>query len=90
LPIVGARRESQIRDNLGALEIELSVEQVARLDAISAIELGFPQAFIDGVRRTPSVLGDAHDRIDSHRAARSGLSFASPIAPAGDEVESVG
>ena len=89
LPIVGARKESQIRDNLGALEIELSTEQLDRLHAVSAIDLGFPQAFIDGVRRTPFVLGDAHDRIDDHRAERSGLPFESSVAPTGDEAEAV-
>jgi aryl-alcohol dehydrogenase-like predicted oxidoreductase len=73
LPIVGARKESQIRDNLGALEIELGAEQLERLDAISAVDLGFPHAFIGEVRRTPFVLGNAHDRIDDHRADRSGL-----------------
>jgi hypothetical protein len=89
LPIVGARKESQIRENLGALEIELSSEQLARLDAVSAIDLSFPQAFIDGVRRTPIVLGDAHDRIDDHRADRSGLPVVSSVPAAGDEVEPV-
>jgi aryl-alcohol dehydrogenase-like predicted oxidoreductase len=77
LPIIGARTESQIRDNLGVLEIELSREQRDRLDRVSAIDLGFPQAFINGVRETPFVLGDAHDRIDSQRAERSGLAFGS-------------
>jgi aryl-alcohol dehydrogenase-like predicted oxidoreductase len=87
LPIVGARKESQVRDNLGALEVEFSSEQLARLDAVSAIDLGFPQAFIDDVRRTPFVLGDAHDRIDDHRAERSGLPFRSSGAAGDGELE---
>lgn len=45
-PIVGARTVDQLEDNLGALEIELSPDQLARLDEISRIELGFPMAFI--------------------------------------------
>jgi len=90
LPIVGARKESQIRDNLGALQIELSAAQLARLEAVSEIDLGFPHAFIDEVRRTPFVLGDAHDRIDDHRAERSGLSLGSSVSHAGGEVEAVG
>jgi aryl-alcohol dehydrogenase-like predicted oxidoreductase len=89
LPIVGARKESQIRDNLGALAIELSAEQLVRLDAVSAIDLGFPQAFINEVRRTPVVLGDALDRIDDHRAERSGLPLGSSVRHAGGDVEAV-
>ena len=40
--LVGARTLKQLEDNLGALEVSLSEEQMARLDAVSAIELGFP------------------------------------------------
>jgi hypothetical protein len=89
LPIVGARKEAQIRDNLGALEIELSAEQLERLDAVSAIDLGFRQALIDDVRRTPFVLGDGHDRIDDHRAERSGLPFRSSGATGDGEVQAL-
>lgn len=45
IPIIGARRLSQLRDNLGSLSLELSSEQVAALDEASAIELGFPHDF---------------------------------------------
>ncbi|GAA3931130.1 aldo/keto reductase [Microbacterium soli] len=41
-PIVGARTLAQLQDNLGALEVELTDAQIARLDAISAVDLGFP------------------------------------------------
>jgi aryl-alcohol dehydrogenase-like predicted oxidoreductase len=73
IPIVGARRESQLRENLGALEVELSGEQVARLEEISAIELGFPLEFIAQQRTGGLVLGDTADLIDDHRAGRSGV-----------------
>jgi hypothetical protein len=33
-------------DNLGALDVVLDADQRARLDAASAIELGFPHAFL--------------------------------------------
>jgi hypothetical protein len=49
----------------------------ARLERASAIDLGFPHEFIAGVRQTPFVLGDAHARIDDHRAERSGLAHPS-------------
>lgn len=41
-PIIGARRGKQLLENLGALDVELNETQRARLEAASAIELGFP------------------------------------------------
>ena len=73
IPIIGARREGQLRENLGALDVELSDEQLARLDEISAIDLGFPLEFIARQRAGGLVLGDAAERIDDHRADRSGV-----------------
>jgi aryl-alcohol dehydrogenase-like predicted oxidoreductase len=40
--ILGVRTLAQLQDNLGALDITLSADQQARLDAVSKIELGFP------------------------------------------------
>jgi aryl-alcohol dehydrogenase-like predicted oxidoreductase len=45
-PIVGARTAAQLEENLGALEVELSHDQRARLASISAVELGFPHDFL--------------------------------------------
>jgi aryl-alcohol dehydrogenase-like predicted oxidoreductase len=42
IPIVGARRAAQLAETLDATEITLPSEMVARLDAVSAIDLGFP------------------------------------------------
>ena len=41
-PVVGARSLAQLDDNLGALQVGLEPGQQARLDEVSAIELGFP------------------------------------------------
>lgn len=40
--LVGARTLAQLKDNLGALEIELDTGQRARLDEVSAVDPGFP------------------------------------------------
>ena len=40
--IVGARTEEQFRENLGALGWTLTAEQIARLDAVSAITPIYP------------------------------------------------
>lgn len=45
-PIVGARTSAQLEENLQALEVSLTDDQRARLDAISAIEMGFPHDFL--------------------------------------------
>ncbi len=45
IPIIGARRISQLEDNLASLELELTAEQIGALDKASAIEMGFPHDF---------------------------------------------
>jgi aryl-alcohol dehydrogenase-like predicted oxidoreductase len=42
IPIIGARKVSQLQDNLASLDLELSAEQLKPLDGASRIELGFP------------------------------------------------
>ncbi len=45
--IIGARTQEQLEQNLGALRVKLSPEQIARLDVVSKPQLGFPMAFLD-------------------------------------------
>lgn len=45
-PILGTRNSAQLQDNLKALAVEFSAEQLARLDAASRIDLGFPHEFL--------------------------------------------
>jgi aryl-alcohol dehydrogenase-like predicted oxidoreductase len=46
-PIVGARHVDQLVDNLGAIDIQLTADQVARLEQPTAFQRGFPLDFID-------------------------------------------
>jgi len=46
-PIIGARTLQQLEDNLGALEVQFSDDQRARLDSASAIDPGFPHTMIN-------------------------------------------
>lgn len=48
IPILGARKVSQMEDNLRCLDISLSKEHMQRLDEVSQIELGFPHDFYKG------------------------------------------
>ena len=41
--IIGARRLAQLEDNVKALELQLTAEDLARLDALTKPTLGFPQ-----------------------------------------------
>jgi len=57
--IVGARTEEQLVDNLASAELELSEEEVARLDAVSAQPLQYPywhQANTSADRLSPADL----------------------------------
>ncbi|MFI1094869.1 aldo/keto reductase [Streptomyces sp. NPDC020917] len=47
-PIIGARTVAQLDDNLGALEVDLTPSQLARLDEVSAIDLGNPHGLLAG------------------------------------------
>jgi len=64
IPILGARSEKQLKDNLGAMQWALSEEQYKRLDEASAIDLGFPHSIIKG---NEYVFGATFDKIDNHR-----------------------
>src|SRR6267142_442059 len=42
IPIIGARKLAQVKDNLACIDIRLEPALVQRLDAVSRIEMGFP------------------------------------------------
>jgi aryl-alcohol dehydrogenase-like predicted oxidoreductase len=47
-PVVGVRTPAQLEDNLGALAVEISADQLARLNAISAVPPVFPIDVLKG------------------------------------------
>jgi aryl-alcohol dehydrogenase-like predicted oxidoreductase len=67
IPIVGARRASQIQDNLKCLDWQLTGEQIAKLDEATKIELGFPHDFLTNEFVRQTVFGGTHAAIDNHR-----------------------
>ena len=64
IPIVGARRLEQFRDNLACLDLQINTSQVERLDTASQIELGFPHDFYGSDLVKGLVHGGLRDRID--------------------------
>jgi aryl-alcohol dehydrogenase-like predicted oxidoreductase len=65
IPIIGARKASQIEDNLQAVTLTLSAEQLQRLDEVSAIEMGFPHSFFSRPAVRNYVYAGYHDRINA-------------------------
>jgi hypothetical protein len=41
-PVIGIRTVAQLKDNLGALDVELGTDHIARLNAASAVPRVFP------------------------------------------------
>ena len=68
IPIIGARTEAQINDNLGCLDFELTQDQLKRLDEKSKIQLGFPYDFISEAANLTFLYGNTFSLIDNHRA----------------------
>ena len=49
--IFGARSVAQLEDNLKAVDVKLTAEQVGSLDVASAFDLGYPYAFIANIQK---------------------------------------
>lgn len=67
IPIIGARRLSQLRDNLACLEFTLEEAHLRRLADVSRIELGFPHDFFTNELVQNFAFGGMRDLIDNHR-----------------------
>jgi aryl-alcohol dehydrogenase-like predicted oxidoreductase len=64
VPILGARTETQIKDDLGCLGLELTAEQLQRLSEASPIQLGFPRSFLESDHVRGLIFGETWDQID--------------------------
>jgi aryl-alcohol dehydrogenase-like predicted oxidoreductase len=64
IPIIGARKLAQVKDNLACIGVKLTPAQIGRLDVVSRIDMGFPHDFyaMDMVRSLSS--GGMRDQID--------------------------
>ena len=67
IPIIGARRATQIDDNLKCLEWQLTSEQLAQLEDATKIELGFPHDFLANNLVRQFLFGGTYSAIDNHR-----------------------
>nr|WP_042179162.1 aldo/keto reductase [Kibdelosporangium sp. MJ126-NF4]CEL13665.1 Oxidoreductase [Kibdelosporangium sp. MJ126-NF4]CTQ99351.1 Oxidoreductase [Kibdelosporangium sp. MJ126-NF4] len=64
-PVIGARTPAQLEDNLGALEVDFTASQLARLDEASATGHGFPHDMLASARARTLTRGDL--KFDTHR-----------------------
>ncbi len=64
IPIVGATKVSQMETNIKSLELKLTTEQIAILNQVSKIEMGFPGDFFneEGVKNV--TYGGFYDKIE--------------------------
>ena len=67
VPIIGARKVSQIQDNLACLDVTLKPEHLQRLNEVSQIELGFPHDFLKNDMIRDRLYGGTFKAIDNHR-----------------------
>src|SRR5437899_798721 len=63
IPIIGARKLSQLKDNLASYDLSLSIDQLKALDESSRIELGFPHEFYTRDLVRGVVYGGMRDQI---------------------------
>ena len=63
IAIIGARKLSQLQDNLASLDLELSAEQLKSLDGASRIEIGFPQSLYEKEMVRSIRYGGTRDRL---------------------------
>ena len=63
IPLVAARREAQIEENLAAGALELTGEEVASIDVAGSPRLGFPRAFLESASVRGLIYGETYERI---------------------------
>jgi aryl-alcohol dehydrogenase-like predicted oxidoreductase len=68
IPIIGARKVSQVEDNIASVDFKLEDDHLQRLDEVSKIEMGFPHDFFKMEMVRQFVYGGMRDEIDNHRA----------------------
>jgi aryl-alcohol dehydrogenase-like predicted oxidoreductase len=66
IPIIGAKTNKQLKDNLECLSFTLSEKQLAQLNEASKIDLGFPHEFLSSDTIKNIVYGGTKDKIDNH------------------------
>lgn len=64
IPIIGARKLSQVQDNLACVDLVLSSAQLQQLNDVSQVELGFPHDFLGNDMIRDRLFGGTFNSID--------------------------
>ncbi len=67
IPMLGARNEIQLKDNLACLNISITPQHLERLDSISKIDLGFPHNFLKRKSIREIVYSGVYDKIEKRK-----------------------
>jgi len=68
IPLLGARTEAQIKDNLKCLDFALNEDELKKLDEVSRVDLGFPSQFVYNPMSRKILFGEVGDMIENHRS----------------------
>lgn len=64
IPIIGPRTRAQLDDNLGAVDVSLSDDQIRRLDEVGAVSLGFPHDMLAAPAYQDRIAGGKRALLD--------------------------
>src|ERR1700674_2122956 len=64
LPVVGTRTREQLEDHLAAVKVTLSDDQIRRLDAATAVALGYPHDLNSSSEQREVMTGGRFEQID--------------------------
>lgn len=64
IPVVGATKVSQLQENMKAVNVVLSKEQLQKLDEVSQISLGFPGDFFNEENVKINSFGGFYNRVE--------------------------
>jgi aryl-alcohol dehydrogenase-like predicted oxidoreductase len=68
IPVIGARKESQIIDSLGCLDFEIPADKLSILNELTRIEPGFPHDLLHSAQANDLLYGGMVDKFDNHRS----------------------
>jgi len=66
IPIIGAKTEKQLKDNLECLNFTLSEKHMIQLSEASRINMGFPHDFLTSETIVDIIYGGTKDKLDNH------------------------
>ena len=64
VPILGPRTIDQLTDNLGAADLDLTADELARLDAVSRVPLGFPHEMLAEEAQVVKLAGGVPGKVE--------------------------